>query len=193
MVLQVNSLASLRPILYRTCGCLTYGRALLRHPCGIIDLPLLFRWRQKSRATLPKASTLKVSPAFSYSKYVYPISTILLCTDIVLQGHTLLDRIVGADGQALTKSLDKWTAKPAVVPLSYTTQAPKTASHTAPGLISHQQEILTRLADVSSGPDASSEESPEVLEQRLRKLMTSHKIMLFMKGTSLHPHIFLLN
>ncbi|KAH8822687.1 glutaredoxin [Flagelloscypha sp. PMI_526] len=88
---------------------------------------------------------------------------------LILRGHTLLDRIVGADAQRLTQSLEKLTAKPAVIPLSSTSQAPRVA------------------AGFASAPDEESNETPEALEMRMKNLMTSHKVMLFMKGNPAAP------
>jgi len=82
-------------------------------------------------------------------------------TFVVLRGHTLLDRISGADAATLTKAIEKHTNIPAP-PQSKTSQAPAKAS------------------DYSATEE--KQETPEQLEQRLRDLMTQHKIVLFMKG-----------
>ncbi|KAH9070815.1 glutaredoxin [Lactarius deliciosus] len=81
---------------------------------------------------------------------------------IVLRGHTLLDRITGADASALTKTIAKHL-DPAVYgvatpPLSQTDKAPATGTTT-------------------------ETETPEELERRLRGLMNRSNVVLFMKGT----------
>jgi len=73
----------------------------------------------------------------------------------MLQGHTLLGRIAGADAQALTRAIAEHVGRQAAVaPLSYT--------------------------DLSPAP--VPEESPDELDTRLRKLMSQSRVVLFMKG-----------
>ncbi|KAF5345662.1 hypothetical protein D9757_014212 [Collybiopsis confluens] len=81
---------------------------------------------------------------------------------ILLRGHTLLERISGADAPALTSAVAKFATNPSVTPMSKTDRAPAQASNT--------------LADVPM------EESPDALEERMTKLMTQSKVVLFMKG-----------
>jgi len=83
---------------------------------------------------------------------------------LILRGHTLLDRISGADARALTASISKFVSPPRSVaaPLSHTQQAPATPSPY----------------------NGNSEgETPEELEKRLRALMNQSNVVLFMKGT----------
>ncbi|KAF8885486.1 glutaredoxin [Infundibulicybe gibba] len=84
---------------------------------------------------------------------------------VVLRGHTLLDRISGADAPALTQALTKHTAAPTYHPQSQTNLAPAQPKE------SHFPS------------DSEKQETPEELEQRLQKLMNQSKVVLFMKGT----------
>ncbi|KAH9063615.1 glutaredoxin [Lactarius vividus] len=82
-------------------------------------------------------------------------------TFILLRGHTLLDRIKGADASALTKAIAKHISSAggngvATPPLSQTDKPPATGTTT---------------------------ETPEELERRLRGLMAQSKVVLFMKGS----------
>ncbi|KAG6877950.1 hypothetical protein C0993_001568 [Termitomyces sp. T159_Od127] len=82
---------------------------------------------------------------------------------VVLQGHTLLERISGADAPKLTQAIATYTTGPVVPkPQSTTTQSPAPAS------------------DV---PETEKTETPEELEQRMRALMNQSKVVLFMKGS----------
>ncbi|KIY68143.1 glutaredoxin [Cylindrobasidium torrendii FP15055 ss-10] len=81
---------------------------------------------------------------------------------IILRGHTLLDRISGADAAALTTAIAKHT-QTAPTPLSKTSQAPAVA---APG---------------------QREETPAELEKRMRAIMNQSRVVLFMKGTPATP------
>ncbi|CAA7265756.1 unnamed protein product [Cyclocybe aegerita] len=85
---------------------------------------------------------------------------------IVLRGHTLLDRIAGADAPALTQSVAKHATTPAYSPLSKTNNAPAKAPTVVPSK-THDNE----------------KESIEELNARLRKLMNQSKVVLFMKGS----------
>ncbi|KAI9434290.1 glutaredoxin [Lactarius indigo] len=81
---------------------------------------------------------------------------------IVLRGHTLLDRIAGADAKALTEAIAKHINPAggnavATPPLSKTDKAPATGTTTT--------------------------ETAEELEGRLRGLMNQAKVVLFMKGS----------
>ncbi|KAH9043945.1 glutaredoxin [Lactarius pseudohatsudake] len=85
-------------------------------------------------------------------------------TFIVLRGHTLLDRIKGADASALTKAIAKHIGSASsngvtTPPLSQTDKAPAT------------------------GTTTTETETPEELELRLRGLMNQSKVVLFMKGS----------
>ncbi|KAI0064918.1 glutaredoxin [Artomyces pyxidatus] len=76
---------------------------------------------------------------------------------VVLRGHTLLERISGADAAALTQAISAHARSPSSVnPLSFTDQLPAAPKG---GFI--------------------EEEDPE---KRIRKLMVQSKVMLFMKG-----------
>ncbi|KAG5634554.1 hypothetical protein H0H81_001554 [Sphagnurus paluster] len=81
---------------------------------------------------------------------------------VILQGHTLLDRVSGADAAALTTALAKHTGPKTAAALSQTTQAPETGPIDAPD---------------------EKTESPEALERRMRALMAQSKVVLFMKGS----------
>ena len=79
------------------------------------------------------------------------------------QGHTLLGRISGADAPALTEAIATHVRGPSSInPQSHTDRAP------AP-------------------PSFSPQESPEELNERLRKLMNQDKVVLFMKGSPDQP------
>ncbi|KAK0199412.1 glutaredoxin [Desarmillaria ectypa] len=80
---------------------------------------------------------------------------------VILRGHTLLDRISGANAQALTAAIAKHAASPSIKPLSKTDLAPAKAA----GVVSEKKE------------------TPEELEKRMRSLMTQSKVVLFMKGS----------
>jgi len=82
-------------------------------------------------------------------------------TFIILQGHTLLSRINGADAAALTTQIATFIKpKVSVKPLSSTNRSPATASRV---------------------------ETQEELNTRLKALVNQDKIMLFMKGTPSQP------
>jgi Grx4 family monothiol glutaredoxin len=86
---------------------------------------------------------------------------------IILRGHTLLQRIVGADAAALKEAIEKHdTIKPPPAPQSTTSRAP------APP------------PDALEGED---EESSDALNERLRGLMNKSKVVLFMKGDPEQP------
>ncbi|PBK67891.1 glutaredoxin, partial [Armillaria solidipes] len=78
---------------------------------------------------------------------------------VILRGHTLLDRISGANAQALTAAIARHAASPSINPLSKTDLAP------------------AKAADI-----VSEKETQEELEKRMRGLMTQSKVVLFMKG-----------
>ncbi|THH01694.1 hypothetical protein EW026_g1051 [Hermanssonia centrifuga] len=86
-------------------------------------------------------------------------------TFIVLQGHTLLGRISGADASALTDTITKHIRAPSsVTPQSHTEKAPA-----APTVVDQGAE------------------SDEELNKRLHALMQKDKVMLFMKGNPEQP------
>jgi len=90
-------------------------------------------------------------------------------TFILLRGHTLLSRIDGADAQALTKAVALHaTSKTVPAALSKTDRQPAPPS--------------SSVMDVD-GADDEGEESKEQLFERLRGIMASAPVMLFMKGT----------
>lgn len=77
---------------------------------------------------------------------------------IILQGHTLLGRIAGADAAALTSAIAKHVRAPSSInPQSYTDKAPAAPTEKA--------------------------ESTEELTKRCRDLMNQSKVVLFMKGS----------
>ncbi|KAJ3715229.1 glutaredoxin [Lentinula guzmanii] len=78
---------------------------------------------------------------------------------ILLQGHTLLQRISGADAPAITAAVAKFASVSSTNPQSKTDLPPATASNTA-----------------VSNPS-------EDLESRMTKLMNQSKVVLFMKGS----------
>jgi len=83
---------------------------------------------------------------------------------IILRGHTLLSRIVGADAKQLADALEKHLqSKPTVLPLSKTTQSP------------------------AAPPPLADEETQEQLDERCNKLMNQSNVVLFMKGTPDEP------
>ncbi|KAF8322617.1 glutaredoxin [Clavulina sp. PMI_390] len=84
-------------------------------------------------------------------------------TFVILRGHTLLQRIVGADAAALTRAVETH-GRAGPKALSTTTQAPAPA----PSSISEK---------------APAVETPEELTERLTRLMNKDKRVLFMKGT----------
>ncbi|TFK34523.1 glutaredoxin [Crucibulum laeve] len=90
---------------------------------------------------------------------------------IILQGHTLLDRISGADAVALTQSLAKHVSAPSYNPLSRTDKPPATASSIVPPALQ----------------DNEKHETEEQLEKRLRGLMNQSNVVLFMKGSPETP------
>ncbi|KAH9902394.1 glutaredoxin [Cubamyces lactineus] len=84
-------------------------------------------------------------------------------TFVILRGHTLLGRISGADAPALTEAIATHVRGPSSIsPQSHTDRAP-------------------------AAPSSTSQESPEELNERLRKLMNQSKVVLFMKGSPDQP------
>jgi hypothetical protein len=81
------------------------------------------------------------------------------------QGHTLLDRIAGADAPALTQAIAKHASGtiPTYAPKSHTTAAPPAAQN------------------------GGAPETPEELDARLRRLMNQSRVVLFMKGNPEEP------
>ncbi|KAJ3934039.1 MAG: thioredoxin [Lentinula lateritia] len=80
---------------------------------------------------------------------------------ILLRGHTLLQRISGADAPALTTAVAKFASSPSINPLSRTDLPPAKASN-----------AVIEVADPS-----------EDLESRMTRLMNQSKVVLFMKGS----------
>ena len=81
-----------------------------------------------------------------------------------LKGHTLLDRLSGADKDALSALVEKH-GRIVAKPLSHTDQAPAKA---LPAIPSVEDEKI---------------EMEEELDERLRRLMNQDKVVLFMKGS----------
>jgi Grx4 family monothiol glutaredoxin len=86
---------------------------------------------------------------------------------VILRGHTLLDRISGADATALTQSVAKYATTPVYNPLSRTDNAPAKAPTVVGSSV---------IAD-------EKKESTEELNKRLKSLMNQSKVVLFMKGS----------
>ncbi|RDB26107.1 Monothiol glutaredoxin-4 [Hypsizygus marmoreus] len=84
---------------------------------------------------------------------------------VILKGHTLLERVSGADAPALTQALAKHAHGPSTKPLSQTDKPPAPPSN---GHLS---------------ADVEKQETPEELEQRMRALMNQSTVVLFMKGS----------
>lgn len=87
--------------------------------------------------------------------------------NLLLQGHTLLERISGADAVKLTGAVAKYATIPPITPLSKTDRAPAKASDAAP--ISEKGE------------------TKEELDTRMKNLMNQSKVVLFMKGSPETP------
>ncbi|KAF5379676.1 hypothetical protein D9615_005803 [Tricholomella constricta] len=83
---------------------------------------------------------------------------------VILRGHTLLERVSGADAPQLTQALAKHASGQTPHPLSQTTQAPAPAP---------DDVVLP----------AEKHQSPEELDRRMRALMDQSKVVLFMKGS----------
>ncbi|KAI0294880.1 glutaredoxin [Multifurca ochricompacta] len=81
---------------------------------------------------------------------------------IVLRGHTLLERIVGADARALADAIAKYVG-------------PQTGTGTATAPLSQTDRLPV--------PAAKKAETPEELNQRLRAIMNQSRVVLFMKGS----------
>ncbi|KAL4074738.1 thioredoxin-like protein [Scleroderma yunnanense] len=79
---------------------------------------------------------------------------------LLLRGHTLLDRVEGANATALTESVAKHIS---TLPSNSTQPSPSEST-------------------VASSPP-SSEETKEQLHERIRKLLKQSKVVLFMKGS----------
>ncbi|KAF8149081.1 glutaredoxin [Crassisporium funariophilum] len=90
---------------------------------------------------------------------------------VILKGHTLLDRISGADAAALTQAVAKHAASPAYNPLSRTDIAPAKAPTVVPAAL-HENE---------------KRETAEELNDRLKGLMNQSNVVLFMKGNPETP------
>ncbi|KIM39191.1 hypothetical protein M413DRAFT_447153 [Hebeloma cylindrosporum] len=90
---------------------------------------------------------------------------------VILRGHTLLDRISGADAAALTQSVAKFATTPVYSPLSRTDNEPAKAPTVVP----------------SNMMDDTKRESTEELNTRLKALMNQSRVVLFMKGSPSEP------
>lgn len=87
----------------------------------------------------------------------------------VFKGHTLLDRIIGADQAKLTASVEKH-GRVVNKPLSHTDHAPAKASPLS-------------TSTLPSAEEEKKTETQEELNARLRRLMDQDKVVLFMKGS----------
>jgi Grx4 family monothiol glutaredoxin len=85
---------------------------------------------------------------------------------IILRGHTLLSRILGADAKGLSSALETHARTPPSAPLSQTTAAPAPA----PAAV--------------SPPPADEKEGPEALQKRMAALMNQSDVVVFMKGSA---------
>ncbi|TFK63149.1 glutaredoxin [Pluteus cervinus] len=83
---------------------------------------------------------------------------------LILRGHTLLERIEGADAVRLTQAVTKHTSAAPYKPLSHSDARPA-----KPGNVDSRDEEKT--------------ETEEQLNTRLRALMNQSKVVLFMKGS----------
>jgi len=90
-------------------------------------------------------------------------------TFLILRGHTLLDRINGADAAALKGAVAKHASSGG----TYKPQSQTDRSPAAPQKVSESDQKTT--------------ETPEELEKRLRGLMDQSKVVLFMKGSPDEP------
>jgi len=86
---------------------------------------------------------------------------------LLLRGHTLLQRIVGADAPALTNAVAQH-ARATPVAQSKTDQAPAVGSNTG--------------GTEAAVTEEKAEETEEQLNERLRGLMNQAPVVLFMKG-----------
>ncbi|KAH6901266.1 thioredoxin [Coprinopsis sp. MPI-PUGE-AT-0042] len=90
---------------------------------------------------------------------------------LLLRGHTLLQRISGADVASLRTAVAKHLSTPAYTPQSKTNQAPAKPPTEAPAVV----------------PEDDDAETADQLEERCRKLMNKSKVVLFMKGDPQTP------
>jgi len=90
---------------------------------------------------------------------------------LILQGHTLLGRISGADANALTLAVAKHATPPAYTPLSRTDKSPAKATNVVPSVLQDNEKM----------------ETPDELNARLRGLMSQSNVVLFMKGSPVEP------
>lgn len=90
-------------------------------------------------------------------------------TFLILRGHTLLDRINGADAAALKDAVAKHASSGG----TYKPQSQTDRSPAAPQKVAQSDQKTT--------------ETPEELEKRLRGLMDQSKVVLFMKGSPDEP------
>ncbi|KAF5346004.1 hypothetical protein D9758_013846 [Tetrapyrgos nigripes] len=123
-------------------------------------------------------------------------------TIILLRGHTLLQRVSGADAQALTAAVAKFASAPAgdVQPQSKTNGVPQAAAPQGVCLLFFLFLLSSPLFSVfvslffSVGHIRlpllflfSPQETPAELETRMRSLMNQSKVVLFMKGVPDEP------
>lgn len=109
-------------------------------------------------------------------------------TFVLLRGHTLLSRVSGANASALAAALASHagsgngasSGSVSNAPSSSTTSQPRAAPSTYPGAV--QGSI-----DSHSLHQPPESETQEELFERCKKLMSSNKVMLFMKGNPDQP------
>ncbi|WFD33057.1 glutaredoxin [Malassezia sp. CBS 17886] len=102
-------------------------------------------------------------------------------TVVLLRGHTLLAKVVGANVKAVREALAQHVASPgARGGLAHTNAMPQTAP---------AQYSAANGNGRAYAPSASSplEETPEGTDERCRALMNRAKVMLFMKGDPSMP------
>ncbi|CAG7849195.1 Monothiol glutaredoxin-4 [Serendipita indica DSM 11827] len=95
---------------------------------------------------------------------------------VLLRGHTLLGRVTGADADGLTKQL-AIHGKTAVKPTATSDKAP------AAPLASVPETNSAAAAPTAPEEKPAPKETQEELEARMRKIMDSDKVVLFMKGS----------
>jgi len=114
---------------------------------------------------------------------------------VVLRGHTLLGRVEGADAAALTELVAKHST-PAIRALSTSDEAPAAAAAapSAPSAPSAPAAPAAPAAAPTTSPAATgavpagstqetAQETPEQLNARIKAIMDSAKVVLFIKGS----------
>ena len=134
-------------------------------------LSALAQVEAEEQADISESFEIEAVPAFVILRVCLHRHLSRISISSRVQGHTLLDRISGADASALTQSVAKHATTPAYNPLSRTDNAPAKAPTTVPSGLSYSDKS----------------ETTEELNQRLRGLMTQSQVVLFMKGSPEAP------